>query len=86
MRTLTHVFVQQKLILLYFDPPMANQVKLHVASLFQIHGGYCSAMSTPVITDRWAGNFDCDFCRRKRLVGEEFSKKVRIKKVSAASS
>lgn len=34
------------------------------------------AMSTPVTTDRWAGQFDCDFCRRKRLVGDEFSKKV----------
>lgn len=35
-------------------------------------------MSTPVITDKWAGNFDCSVCRRKRLVGDEFSKKVRI--------
>ncbi|CAB9523653.1 expressed unknown protein [Seminavis robusta] len=35
-------------------------------------------MSTPVVTDKWAGNFDCDFCRRKRLVGEEFSKKARM--------
>lgn len=33
-------------------------------------------MSTPVVTDKWAGNFDCDFCRRKRLVGDEFSKKA----------
>ena len=33
-------------------------------------------MSTPVITDKWAGNFDCDFCRRKRLIGDEFSKKA----------
>lgn len=32
-------------------------------------------MSTPVVTDQWAGNFDCDFCRRKRLMGSEFSKK-----------
>ena len=31
-------------------------------------------MSTPVVTDKWAGNFDCDFCRRKRLMGDEFSK------------
>ena len=34
-------------------------------------------MSTPVVTNTWAGNFDCNFCRRKRLMGEEFSKKVR---------
>mmetsp|Transcript_4226 Transcript_4226/g.8593 ORF Transcript_4226/g.8593 Transcript_4226/m.8593 type:complete len:201 (-) Transcript_4226:202-804(-) len=33
-------------------------------------------MSTPVVTSTWAGNFDCDFCRRKRLMGEEFSKKA----------
>lgn len=33
-------------------------------------------MSTPVVTDKWAGNFDCDFCRRKRLTGDEFSKKA----------
>lgn len=32
-------------------------------------------MSTPVVTDKWAGNFDCSVCRRKRLVGSEFSKK-----------
>jgi hypothetical protein len=24
----------------------------------------------------WAGNFDCSVCRRKRLVGSEFSKKM----------
>lgn len=34
-------------------------------------------MSTPVVTDKWAGNFDCSGpCRRKRLVGSEFSKSV----------
>ncbi len=33
-------------------------------------------MSTPVVTDKWAGNFDCSICRRKRLVGSEFSKKA----------
>lgn len=33
-------------------------------------------MSTPVVTDKWAGNFDCSVCRRKRLVGAEFSKKA----------
>eukprot|EP00585_Thalassiosira_rotula_P002227 CAMPEP_0196151866 /NCGR_PEP_ID=MMETSP0910-20130528/34447_1 /TAXON_ID=49265 /ORGANISM="Thalassiosira rotula, Strain GSO102" /LENGTH=193 /DNA_ID=CAMNT_0041415331 /DNA_START=92 /DNA_END=669 /DNA_ORIENTATION=+ len=33
-------------------------------------------MSTPVATDKWAGNFDCSVCRRKRLVGSEFSKKA----------
>eukprot|EP00956_Cyclotella_meneghiniana_P014499 scaffold21703_cov67-Cyclotella_meneghiniana.AAC.2 len=33
-------------------------------------------MSTPVTTDTWAGNFDCSVCRRKRLVGSEFSKKA----------
>ena len=31
-------------------------------------------MSTPVITAKWAGNFDCTVCRRKRLMAEEFSK------------
>mmetsp|Transcript_26380 Transcript_26380/g.40841 ORF Transcript_26380/g.40841 Transcript_26380/m.40841 type:complete len:243 (-) Transcript_26380:113-841(-) len=31
-------------------------------------------MSTPVVTDKWAGAFDCSICRRKRLVGAEFSK------------
>jgi hypothetical protein len=35
------------------------------------------SMATPVVTDKWAGNFDCTVCRRKRLVGSEFSKKVR---------
>jgi hypothetical protein len=38
-------------------------------------------MSTPVVTDKWAGNLDCDFCRRKRLMGEEFSNKVRQPKM-----
>lgn len=33
-------------------------------------------MATPVITDKWAGNFDCSICRRKRLLGSEFSKKA----------
>ncbi|CAJ1952927.1 unnamed protein product [Cylindrotheca closterium] len=34
-------------------------------------------MSTPVVTDQWAGNFDCEGpCRRKRLMAEEFSKKA----------
>ena len=33
-------------------------------------------MSTPVVTDKWAGSFDCSVCRRKRLVGSEFSKKA----------
>jgi hypothetical protein len=32
-------------------------------------------MSRPVVTDKWAGNYDCSICRRKRLVGSEFSKK-----------
>ena len=31
-------------------------------------------MATPVLTDKWAGNYDCSVCRRKRLVGSEFSK------------
>ena len=33
-------------------------------------------MSRPVIADKWAGNYDCGICRRKRLVGSEFSKKA----------
>jgi hypothetical protein len=34
-------------------------------------------MSTPVVTDKWAGQFDCTgSCRRKRLVGSEFSNKA----------
>lgn len=33
-------------------------------------------MSRPVTTDKWAGNYDCSVCRRKRLVGAEFSKKM----------
>uniref|UniRef100_A0A6U3ZVH3 Stc1 domain-containing protein n=1 Tax=Ditylum brightwellii TaxID=49249 RepID=A0A6U3ZVH3_9STRA len=35
-------------------------------------------MSTPVVTEKWAGQFDCTggTCRRKRLVGSEFSKKA----------
>ena len=33
-------------------------------------------MSTPVVTSSWAGNFDCSVCHRKRLMAEEFSKKV----------
>lgn len=31
-------------------------------------------MSTPVVTSKWAGNFDCAVCRRKRLMAAEFSK------------
>ena len=34
-------------------------------------------MSTPVITNKWAGNFDCPGpCIRKRLAGGDFSKKA----------
>jgi hypothetical protein len=33
-------------------------------------------MSTPVVASTWAGTFDCGTCRRKRLMGEEFSKKA----------
>ncbi|KAL7537372.1 hypothetical protein ACHAXR_007770, partial [Thalassiosira sp. AJA248-18] len=33
-------------------------------------------MSTPVIASKWSGTFDCGTCRRKRLMGEEFSKKA----------
>lgn len=34
-------------------------------------------MSTPIITNQWAGNFDCEGpCRRKRLMAEAFSKKA----------
>jgi len=33
-------------------------------------------MSTPVVTSKWAGSFDCDFCKRKRLVGSAFSNKA----------
>mmetsp|Transcript_10256 Transcript_10256/g.15746 ORF Transcript_10256/g.15746 Transcript_10256/m.15746 type:complete len:190 (-) Transcript_10256:2289-2858(-) len=33
-------------------------------------------MSTPVVTNKWAGSFDCDVCRRKRLMADEFSKKA----------
>ena len=36
----------------------------------------CRRMSRPVDTDRWAGNFDCSVCRRKRLVGSEFSERA----------
>jgi hypothetical protein len=32
--------------------------------------------SQPVVTDRWAGDFDCCACRRKRLTADEFSKRV----------
>ena len=34
------------------------------------------SMSRPVITNTWAGNFDCSICRRKRLMANEFSKKA----------
>lgn len=34
-------------------------------------------MSTPVVTNKWAGSFECGGpCRRKRLMAEEFSKKA----------
>jgi hypothetical protein len=34
-------------------------------------------MSTPVVTSKWAGTFECGGpCRRKRLIGDEFSKKA----------
>ena len=33
-------------------------------------------MSTPVVASKWAGTFDCGTCRRKRLMGEEFSNKM----------
>lgn len=31
-------------------------------------------MSTPVVTDQWAGNLECSYCGRKRLMAEAFSK------------
>ena len=37
---------------------------------------FVTRMSTPVIASAWAGTFDCGTCRRKRLMGEEFSKKA----------
>ena len=33
-------------------------------------------MSTPVVTEKWAGTYDCSVCRRKRLTASEFSKKA----------
>lgn len=33
-------------------------------------------MSTPVVTQKWAGEFVCSVCRRKRLTAAEFSKKA----------
>jgi hypothetical protein len=35
-------------------------------------------MSTQVVTEKWAGQFDCVECRRKRLIATEFSKKVSL--------
>jgi len=31
-------------------------------------------MSTPVVTDKWAGTLECSECHRKRLMAQEFSK------------
>ena len=31
-------------------------------------------MSTPVVTEKWAGDLTCSVCRRKRLPASEFSK------------
>ena len=33
-------------------------------------------MSTPVVTEKWAGDLSCSVCRRKRLTATEFSKKA----------
>ena len=33
-------------------------------------------MSTPVVTEKWAGDLSCSVCRRKRLTAAEFSKKA----------
>ena len=33
-------------------------------------------MSTPVVTEKWAGDLACFVCRRKRLTAVEFSKKA----------
>lgn len=33
-------------------------------------------MATPVTTNKWAGQFDCSVCRRKRLMASEFSRKA----------
>lgn len=33
-------------------------------------------MSTPVVTEKWAGDLVCSVCRRKRLTAVEFSKKA----------
>jgi hypothetical protein len=43
-------------------------------------------MATPVVTDKWAGQFDCSVCRRKRLTAEEFSKTALEKYRSAAAA
>jgi len=37
---------------------------------------FICTMATPVVTDKWAGNFDCSVCRRKRLTGDQFSNKA----------
>jgi Stc1 domain len=33
-------------------------------------------MATPVVTDTWAGTFDCSTCGRKRLMADQFSKRT----------
>ena len=33
-------------------------------------------MSTPVVTNKWVGSFDCDTCRQKRLTADQFSKRA----------
>ena len=47
----------------------------------QLHNAFGSypmvcTMSNPIVTDKWAGNFNCYSCQRKRLMADEFSKKV----------
>jgi hypothetical protein len=65
----------------FYLSPLSQQPRTtHHATINNTNAPFTTAhkrMSTPVTTDKWAGVFDCSICRRKRLVGAEFSKKVR---------
>ena len=54
-----------------------DSTQFRVSSVVSSSDSIAKAMSTPVVTNQWAGNYDCEGpCRRKRLMAEEFSKKA----------
>lgn len=59
--------------------PMPTAMLAAIRKLRSLHTG-ANTMSTPVVTDKWAGTLECKSCGRTRLMAEEFSKAALARK------